>query len=77
MKLQHTDLGYALGLVAIWLVLLIGGATMRRLLGQLPLIRTDEGRKVAWSWLTHVAIGVGLGVAGWLVYLAALVQQSG
>jgi hypothetical protein len=42
----------------------------------LPLVRTDDDGNVRWSWITHVAIGVGLGVAGWLVYLAALVQAG-
>jgi hypothetical protein len=28
------------------------------------------------SWITQLAAGVLMGVAGWLLYLAALVQQA-
>lgn len=45
---------------------------VRKLLQKMLLFPLD-GRL---SWITHVAIGVLMGVVGWLLYLAALVQQA-
>jgi hypothetical protein len=38
------------------------------------LLYLDDKGNLKLSWMAHLAIGVGLGVAGWLLELAALVQ---